>query len=219
MPSSVKSIFVAMPFKAEYEPVLALIKSAATLLDLHVVQLAGEAYVGSVTTKVCNSIDEADILVAVLSEENGNVYYEVGVAHCQRKPVAILTSDPSTLKFDLRDHRALVYDADNPGAARDELVRTLAAALTMATDKTMHLASAFHGASQEADVAADQGLQKALLTVSSHLNLVEPVELLQAHFHRNQREVSIEVRDFLGIRARAAVDVNGIVRAIKRISR
>ena len=65
MPTVVKSIFVAMPFKSEYEPVLALIRSAAKLLDLHVVQLAGEAYVGSVTTKVCNSIDEADMLVAV----------------------------------------------------------------------------------------------------------------------------------------------------------
>ena len=141
------------------------------------------------------------------------------MAHCQRKPVAILSSDPSTLKFDLRDHRALVYDAQNPGASRDELVRTLAAALTKSTDQNMHMASAFRGASQEADVAAEVGLRKAVLTISSQMNLVEPVELVQAHFHRNQREVAIEVRDFLGIRARASVDVNGIVRSIKRVSR
>ena len=77
MPTTLKTIFVAMPFKAEYGPVLELIKNAAFLLDLRVVQLDQEAYAGSITTKICNSIDEADVLVAVLSEENGNVYYEV----------------------------------------------------------------------------------------------------------------------------------------------
>ena len=219
MPTTVKTIFVAMPFKAEYEPVLELIKSAAFLLDLRVLQLAEVAYAGSVTTKICNSIDEADVLVAVLSEENGNVYYEVGVAHCQRKPVAILTSDPATLKFDLRDHRALVYDPRVPSAAKDELVRTLAAALGTSTDQTTHLSSAFSGASADAATAAERGLRKAVATVASHLGMIEPIELVKVHFHPNESEVAFEVKDFMGLRARALVDVNGIVRSIKRLSR
>ena len=219
MPTSLKSIFVAMPFKAEYEPVLELIKSAAFLLDLRVVQLAEAAYAGSVTTRICNSIDEADALVAVLSEENGNVYYEVGVAHCQRKPVAILTSSLAALKFDLRDHRALVYDPKSPSTAKDELVRTLAAALGTSADQTTHLSSAFSGVSAEAETAAERGLRKAVATVASHLGMVEPIELVKVHFHPNDREVAFEVKDFMGTRARALVDVNGIIRSIKRSSR
>ena len=219
MTTTLKTIFVAMPFEEEYAPVLDLIKSAAFLLDLRVVQLAEAAYAGSVTTKICNSIDEADVLIAVLSEENGNVYYEVGVAHCQRKPVAILTSNPETLKFDLRDHRALVYDPKNPSSAKDELVRTLSSAIGTSSDQTTHLSSAFSGASTTAEAAAERGLRKAIATVASHLEMVEPVELMKVHFHPNEREVAFEVKDFMGARARAFVDVNGIVRSIKRSSR
>ena len=219
MPTTLKTIFVAMPFKAEYGPVLELIKNAAFLLDLRVVQLDQEAYAGSITTKICNSIDEADVLVAVLSEENGNVYYEVGVAHCQRKPVAILTSNPEALKFDLRDHRALVYDPKNPSSAKDELVRILVAALGTSKNQATHLSSAFSGVSAKTETAAELGLRKAIATVVSHLDMVEPVELVKVHFHPNEREVAFEVKDFMGTRARAFVDVNGIIRSIKRSSR
>jgi len=86
-------------------------------------------------------------------------------------------------------------------------------------NQTAHLASAFRGASLETDQAAAHGLEKARATVVSHLRLTEPAEITQAHFHANQREIAFEVKDFLGVRARANVDVNGIIRAIKRVTR
>ena len=219
MPSVKKMIFVAMPFKAEYDGVLAVAKDAAALLNAELIHLGEQAYTGSITTKICNSIDEADALIAVASEENGNVYYEIGIAHCQRKPVAILTSDASSLKFDLRDHRALVYDPANPQAIRDDLVKTLAVVLTAPLDKTQYLASAFRGVSTNPTTAYREGLQKALDTVSAQLNLTEPCVVMSVNYQPEKREIAFELKDFMGVRARAFVDVNGIVRSIKRMSR
>jgi len=208
-----------MPFKAEYDSVLRVIKDAAALLGAELVHLGEQAFAGSITTKICNSIDEADALIAIASEENGNVYYEIGLAHCQRKPVAILTCDPSTLKFDLRDHRALVYDAAKPELVRDDLIRTLAAVLNAPQDQTLHVANAFRGVSADPKVAYEEGLKRAKETVSLQLSLTDPVDVSAVHFHAEKREVAFEIRDFMGVRARALVDVNGIIRSIRRVSR
>jgi len=208
-----------MPFKKSYEPILKMIKEAAELVNADPVQMNEQYYAGSITTRICNEIDAAEVLIAIASEENGNVYYEIGLAHCQRKPVVILTSDPSALKFDLRDHRALVYDPKNPARCRDELVKTLSVLLNMAGDPKEHLASAFRGTSNDHETAYQVGLKKAVATVVDQLGLSEPIHITEVHFHQAERGVSFEIKDFLGGRVRALVDVNGIVRSMKRISR
>jgi hypothetical protein len=214
-----KRLFIAMPFKRDFDAVLRVIKEAAALLNAEAIHLGEEAFVGSITTRICNTIDEADALVAIATEENGNVYYEIGLAHCQRKPVVILTSDPMSLKFDLRDHRALIYDSAHPEAARDELVRTIAAALIPLANPTEYLANAFRGVSPDSQKAYDAGLKKAKETVAAQLGLADPVEVTVVHYHAEKRELALEVRDFMGTRARALVDINGIIRSIKKVSR
>ena len=81
-----------------------------------------DAFAGSIISYIRESIQSAQYMVAVATEENGNVYYEIGLAHCQKKPVVLLTADPNSLKFDLRDHRTLVYDPGRPEALLDRLV-------------------------------------------------------------------------------------------------
>lgn len=136
-----KTVFVAMPFRAAYEPILGVVKDAAHLLNIRVVQIGEEPFAGSIISHLRSEIDAADVMLAIVSEVNGNVYYEIGLAHCQAKPVVLLTSDTSALKFDLRDHRALVYDPKEPTAIRDELVRTLKAVLDETSDPQEFLAS------------------------------------------------------------------------------
>ena len=99
-----RTVFVAMPFTARYDPVLETIKDAAALLGLRVVQVGEEPFAGSIVSHIRSSIEGADLMAAVVTEENGNVYYEIGLAHCQRKPVVLLTDDPKSLKFDLREN-------------------------------------------------------------------------------------------------------------------
>ncbi len=138
-----QNIFVAMPFKHSFDPVLDLIKDAANLLNAQAARLDEEPISGSIVSHIRSQIEQSDLMVAVVSEENGNVYYEIGLAHCQKKPVVLLTADPTTLKFDLRDHRAIVYDAQSPKTVRDELVRTIKAALDGPSEPALFIESAF----------------------------------------------------------------------------
>jgi hypothetical protein len=207
-----RTLFVAMPFRTKYDPVLAVVKQSAELLGLKVVQVGEEHFAGSIVSHIRASIDASDLMVALVTEENGNVYYEIGLAHCQRKPVVLLTGDAKSLKFDLRDHRAIVYDEKNPAGIRDELVRTFQAALEPPSDPASYLSSTLGREGTDSKAA----LQKAVLSVAREAELQEPVHVKQMQMLKSN-ELAIEVEDFLGVCVRAVIDINGIVRVLKRL--
>jgi hypothetical protein len=81
---------------------------------------------GSINDQVINSIRTADLIVADLHGENPNAYYEVGVAHCFRRPTIHMIATEANIPFDLREYRTIYYDLANPGThdrAREELRR------------------------------------------------------------------------------------------------
>lgn len=213
-PRDRKSLFVARPFKGEYEPVVSTVRDAARLLGMDVVDLNEERYVGSIISRIRKEIQEADVVVAIATEENGNVYYEIGLAHCQQKPVAILTTDPESLKFDLRDHRAIRYDPDAPDRIRDELVSALHVALSGFNEPGAYFENIFRSQSKRESV--HQGVKKAMLTLQEEFDLTEPVRVMEVHQHSGG-EVAIAVRDFLGAEVRAVCDINGVIRTMKRM--
>jgi hypothetical protein len=213
-----RNLFVAMPFKKEYEPVFKMIQKAAALTNISVRRVDREPFNGSIISYIRNTIEESDYMVAVASEENGNVYYEIGLAHCQKKPVIILTSDPKTLKFDLRDHRSIVYDSKNPSKTTDELVKHLSLLLGAQTDPTTHLAVSLGSSAHSPKAAYERGLEKAKQTIIAEANLHEPVEVTRIEFREKSGDIAIEVRDFFGDSARAIVDVNGIIRVLRRVN-
>src|SRR5438445_3365799 len=167
------SIFVALPFKGSFDPVLEVIKDAASWVNRHATRLDEEPITGSIVSHIIRSqIEQCDLMVAVASEENGNVYYEIGLAHCQKKPVVLLTTDPTTLKFDLRDHRAIVYDPKSPKTIRDELVRTIKAALDGPSEPTRFIESAFQSSG-----GYSAGVEKAKNTVVQEAGLHSPANV------------------------------------------
>lgn len=210
-------VFVAMPFNAKYDSVLDLIKKAAYQLNLEVVHVGEQAYVGSIISHIRSSIASSDVMVAIATEENGNVYYEIGLAHCQMKPVVLLTSDPGKLKFDLQDHRAIKYDSADPLSALPELTRLLSASLAPSPDLGVFLANAYSGVSKNAEEARAQGLKILLRTVGSELSLEPPLKLVSHTFRKETNDHAVEIEDFMGSRVRAIVDVNGVVRTMRRL--
>lgn len=211
------TVFIAMPFRATYDPVLETVKEAASLLNMKVVQVGEEPFAGSIISHIRASIQAADLMLAIVTEENGNVYYEIGLAHCQQKPVVLLTSDAKTLKFDLRDHRAIVYDPKHPQGIRDDLVRTFKAALDISTDPRDYLANTFGGTSSNPDVAYHRGLEKAVKTVTFEASLQEPVTVKQLRMLQSGA-LAIEVEDFMRVCVRAVLDINGIITNLKRMN-
>jgi hypothetical protein len=213
-----RSMFVAMPFKPEYDPVLQTIKSAADLLNLDVIDVGEQSFTGSIMSQVRNAIEESVVVTAIVSEENGNVYYEIGLAHCQKKAVVLLTSDPKKLKFDLHDHRAIVYDAQNPSLIRDELVRTIQSALEAEHDAGTFLVAAM-GTTRltHPSDALDEAIHSAIERITSLADLEEPVKLFHLEKVPKNGELAIEVQDFVGTRIRAFIDINGLIRKWVRV--
>jgi hypothetical protein len=87
----------------------------------------------SILTDVLNGISTARVIFADISSigandgraiRNGNVMYEVGLAHAARQPeeVVLFRSDNDPLLFDLSNVRVNKYDPDNnPEAAREQI--------------------------------------------------------------------------------------------------
>ena len=212
-PRRAKKMFVAMPFREHYDKVFGVIKECAALLGIDVVQLAEESFSGSIISKLRSEIEDADIMTAIVTEENGNVYYEIGLAHCQQKPVVLLTANARNLKFDLRDHRAIVYDPNRPQAIKNELTKTLNAVLVAYDDPKSFLNSAFGNPRGNSD--SDSSLHDAVEKVAETASLQHPVRLEHYELTRTN-ELAIEVSDFMGSKVRAIVDINGLVRKIIR---
>lgn len=58
-------------------------------------------YVGIITDKIVQDILNAKIIVAVITEANPNVMYELGLAHSFRKPTIMLISKREGQKYHL----------------------------------------------------------------------------------------------------------------------
>jgi nucleoside 2-deoxyribosyltransferase len=79
------------------------------------------------TNLLTNAIDRADIVIADVTDKNPNVMYELGHAHCLRKPTIILAESTSmdSLPSDLCGNNILTYDRGNIGSIQRPLARFL----------------------------------------------------------------------------------------------
>jgi hypothetical protein len=132
-------VFVAMSFHQRFDarwhnviaPAVRRVKIGDNPLEPHRVDLRKAS--DSVLTEVLEGISRCRFFLAditVIGEidgravRNGNVLYEVGLAHATRLPeeVALLRSDNKELLFDVMNIRVLEYDPDGDPKAAQNLV-------------------------------------------------------------------------------------------------
>lgn len=63
----------------------------------------------SIIKDIVVGINSADIVIADLTGNNPNVFYELGLAHAMNKKVIIITQSIDDLPFDIKTYRALQY--------------------------------------------------------------------------------------------------------------
>lgn len=108
-----KLCFVIMPFASDLANAYAAIKSIVEdYCGLTCVRADEISKAERITDDIWKTINEARFLIADLTNQNPNVFYEVGLAHAIKKPVILLTQDQN-VPFDLRGIRYLPYDANN----------------------------------------------------------------------------------------------------------
>lgn len=119
-----------------------IVEPAASEVGLEVVRADQIAAGGQVNLQIIEHICKAESAVADLTGGNLNVYYEVGMRHAVRKPLALLADEGENLPFDLLQQRTIFFANDLEGAAscRDSLRDQLRAAIEGVVDSPVDAA-------------------------------------------------------------------------------
>jgi O-acetyl-ADP-ribose deacetylase (regulator of RNase III) len=64
---------------------------------------------GRITEQMFEKILEADLCIAILTDNNANVFYELAIAQTAARPVIILIEDGQVPPFDVKDLRCIYY--------------------------------------------------------------------------------------------------------------
>ena len=120
-------VFVCMPFGIEkdkcddkdvdfnhlYEyAIKPAIEEDIKNFDLKAVRVDRQTYSGSFIDKIKENIEKAHFVLAVLSSQNLNVYYELGLAMSLRKNLIMLTHCMNVIPSDLKYFRMITYQSD-----------------------------------------------------------------------------------------------------------
>jgi hypothetical protein len=110
--------FVAMRIREHPLPTaFEIIRAAAAEVGYHAVRVDQEVFVGSVVDEIWGHIRHSDVVIADLTGDSPNVYYELGISHALNKPTVLLVFNqngdvPSTIPFDISVQRILPYGTE-----------------------------------------------------------------------------------------------------------
>jgi len=87
-----------------------LIKPAAKECHYDVVRSDVISEPGYINLQITEHLINADLVIADLTENKPNVYYELGIRHAVNKPVVTIIEDGETIPFDLAPMRTIHVD-------------------------------------------------------------------------------------------------------------
>jgi guanylate kinase len=101
--------FVLMPFREEMNPIyddhIASVCSELSLKSLRADKIFST---NPIIDDIKESVSNAQVIIADLTENNPNVFYEVGICHAIGKNVILITQNHD-IPFDVRHLRCLIY--------------------------------------------------------------------------------------------------------------
>lgn len=116
-----KSVFIAMPFSEDFDDIyLYGIKKPVDEMQYTPECLKHEKYMGDIVDRIKIRIKESKLVIADISGNNPNVFYEVGFAQALGKPV-ILISQEQEAPFDLCTQQRIFYSSRKIGSLEKEV--------------------------------------------------------------------------------------------------
>ena len=130
-----------MPFADGFEDIDRIISDAVDECGLVYVRGDRSRKPGSVVSQIVEQIRQATIVVADITNNNPNVFYELGIAHQLLGPerVVIIAQRSAMAPYDVHEFRQLIYSHTEDGRQklRSELPAFLKAALESCTDSEL----------------------------------------------------------------------------------
>ncbi|MAU84641.1 MAG: hypothetical protein CME34_22805 [Gordonia sp.] len=129
-------VFVASPIGSPNTPgytqaknvLKFIVKKALTEPEWTVTRADDDQAPDSITQKVVGRIIRADLVVVDITDHNPNVFYELAIAHCFKRPVVIIAAQGTTSPFDVVDQTRIDYDLTDPESVDTAQTRLLTAA-------------------------------------------------------------------------------------------
>lgn len=211
-------LFVAMPFAEEFTPVYAAIKGAAARTGIHTLRLDDALEPGPIINQITRELADSDFVIAEISSNNPNVYYEVGLAHCSRKPTVLLATKSSlkNLPFDIRHNRVIGYDKRKKADLEDSIARHLHFLVDHYDGKTSPSREAYFTTLSDGRQPEEEVISSYVKQVAIEFGL-QGARLRESRWSPGEGYV-LSIEDAFQERVVFSVDINGRIIRKKRLT-
>jgi len=135
-------VFVLMPFGLDRDVYEVGIQQACIEVGAECSRVDEQLYSESMLNRIYDQIQTADVVVADMTGQNPNVFYEVGYAHAVSQRVVLLTRQVEDIPFDLKHYRHIVY-GNSLSKLKEELKEKLEWALQQPSTVSGRVANSF----------------------------------------------------------------------------
>ena len=114
----VKKCFVIMPFsstksctESQWTDIFEnMIKPAVEGSGFDYECFRASLKIGNIIRDILDNLNKSDIVIADMTDQNPNVFYELGVRHALRNATILIAQDMQHVPFDLRHYAAILYE-------------------------------------------------------------------------------------------------------------
>lgn len=126
--------FIITPFEPELDWLTRLIREAGDEAAVKFERADDIFAPGVLINQILEALDDADVVVAVTTGKNANVFFELGYAWIRHRPI-LIAETTDDMPFDVSSWRHLLYGSGQPCHERSELRRQLKNAIDHVIDE------------------------------------------------------------------------------------